>query len=227
MTSRPAAMARSRSSGGMLVAATGGGVGMAEAGHQLALGGAGPGCEGASRVARSWRCNSSCPTWWRPGASACRRSWPGAGHRLRRGRGASPVPHRRRRGVRRESRERAGESDYSPAGLGLGSVKRRRPPSRLTTCSSTGDSASGQVEVPAPKREELAESQPSEAGEEDDRRRNIGAAVIASANSRTRLRANDRYARRDRSSSGASHPARVGLDEPSATAVERIAREQP
>ena len=39
-------------SGGVLVAATGGGVGMAEAGHQLALGGAGPSGEGASRVAK-------------------------------------------------------------------------------------------------------------------------------------------------------------------------------
>jgi hypothetical protein len=39
-------------SGGVLVAATGGGVGMPEAGHQLALGGAGPSGEGASRVAK-------------------------------------------------------------------------------------------------------------------------------------------------------------------------------
>ena len=38
--------------GGVLVAATGGGVGMAEAGHQLALGGAGPSGEGAGRVAK-------------------------------------------------------------------------------------------------------------------------------------------------------------------------------
>jgi hypothetical protein len=36
----------------VLVAATGGGVGMPEAGHQLALCGAGPSGEGASRVAK-------------------------------------------------------------------------------------------------------------------------------------------------------------------------------
>ena len=39
-------------SGGVLVAPTGGWVGVAEPGHQLAFGGAGPSCERASGVAK-------------------------------------------------------------------------------------------------------------------------------------------------------------------------------
>ena len=49
--------------GGVLVAATGGGVGTAEAGHQLTLGGAGPGSEGAGCMVQVVEVSSSCPTW--------------------------------------------------------------------------------------------------------------------------------------------------------------------
>jgi len=119
--------------------------------------------------------------------------------------GSAPTPSRCPERVEDE----LGESDYSPAGLGLGLGQKTTPTVEAHHLLFDGDSASGQVEVPAPKREELAESQPSEAGEEDDRAKSRGHRVRQFENE---LRANDRTL--DGSlHPGASHPARVGLDE--------------
>ena len=162
-------------SGGVLVAAAGGGVGMAEAGHQLALGGAGPSGEGASRVAKvvevqfvvSHLVPSPTPV-------------------LVEGRGREQATTLDREEERvlvladavevlgKRVEDELGESNYSPASLGLGL---------------------GQETAPAV--------------EEDYRAPSRGDRVRQFEN---QLRPNDR-AFDGALHSGASHPARIGLDE--------------
>ena len=107
--------------GGVLVAATGGGVGMAEAGHQLALGGAGPSGEGAGRVAKvvevqfvvSHLVPGPAPVLVEGRGREEATALGGEEERVRVLADAVEVP-----GERVE--DELGESNYSPAGLGLG-----------------------------------------------------------------------------------------------------------
>ena len=207
--------------GGVLVAVTGGGVGMAETGHQLALGGAGPGGEGAGRVAQVVDVQLVVPHLLAGPAPVLvegrgreeATALGGKEERVRVVADAVEVP-----GERVE--DELGESDHPPACLGLGLGKEATSAVEAHDLFFDGDRAGVQVDVAAPKREELAEAQASEAGEEDIAR-NRG--VIASASSRTSSgptigRSTDRSVPAPRTRQG------LAWTRPSATAVERIAR---
>ena len=131
-------------SGGVLVAATGGGVGMAEAGHQLALGGAGPGGEGASRVAKvvevqlvvSHLVPGPTPVLVEGRGREQATTLGGEEERVRVLTDAVEVL-----GERVE--DELGESNYSPAGLGLGLGQETAPAVEAHHLLLDGDCAGG------------------------------------------------------------------------------------
>jgi hypothetical protein len=196
--------------GGVLVAAAGGGVGMAEAGHQLALGGAGPSGKGAGRVAKvvevqfvvSHLVPSPAPVLVEGRGWEQATTLGGEEERVRVLTDAVEVL-----GERIE--DELGESNYSPASLGLGLGQDATPTVEAYHLLLDSDRAGGEVNVAAPKGKELAKAQAAEAGEEDQH--------VPSRPDRVRqfehqLWPNDRTF--DGSlRPGASHPAGIGLDE--------------
>ena len=195
--------------GGVLVAVTGGGVGMAETGHQLALGGAGPGGEGAGRVAQVVDVQLVVPHLLAGPAPVLvegrgreeATALGGKEERVRVVADAVEVP-----GERVE--DELGESDHPPACLGLGLGKEATSAVEAHDLFFDGDRAGVQVDVAAPKQE-LAEAQASEAGEEDESPEISSHGVHQFE---TQLGTDDRTL--DGSlRPGASHPAGVGLDE--------------
>jgi hypothetical protein len=71
--------------------------------------------------------------------------------------------------LRERVEDELGESDHSPAGLGLGLGQQAAPVVEAHYLLLDGHCARGEVHVPAPKGEELAKAQAAEAGEEDHR----------------------------------------------------------
>ena len=103
-----------------------------------------------------------------------------------------------------------GESNYSLAGFGLGLGQETAPAIEAHHLLLDGDCSGGQIDVPAPKSKELAKAQAAEAGEEDHHVRHPLPDGVRQFE--YQLWPNDR-AFDGTLHPGASHPARIGLDE--------------